>query len=165
MFAGCGRVAPIVGYQNLDTTLSGATMMAPTFIAVSAEKSCTLADLTVTGYDAPVYDSEMEETKGGCVGLTFGVQFLNNNGTTQKSYYWIDDGNGHKGWYADGSATEIDGGASSVSIPTGSSLWISGRGLKLVSAGQLNTSDIVYQTSESGAVAIGNGTPIDLRSH
>lgn len=136
-------------------------MMAPTFIAVTAEKSCTLADLSVTGYDAPVYDPDMEETEGGCLG-DFVVQFLNGNGTTKMAYYWVDDDNGHKGWYASASGAAIDGGAASVTINAGDSLWTIGRGMTLVSAGAVLTSDIVYKTPSSGAVALGNATPVDL---
>ena len=105
-------------------------MMSPTFIAVAAEKSCTLADLTVTGYDAPVYDPVMEETKGGCLG-DFVVQFLNPNGTQKVAYRWIDDDNGHLGWYADSTGTPIEGGASSVSISSGQGMWIIGNGYSL----------------------------------
>lgn len=137
-------------------------MIAPTFIGVSAEKSCTLADLSVSGYKTPVYDSDMDETEGGVVGAAFGIQFLNGNGTTKATYYWIDDGNGHKGWYATPACGEIEGGASSITIDAGSCLWIFGRGLNLVSAGQVSTDNIIYKTTPTGAVAVGNGTPVDL---
>ena len=136
--------------------------MSPTFSAVTSETSCTLADLSVTGYKTPDYDEEMDETTGGCVGATFCVQFLTSSGTTKASYYWIDDGNGHKGWYLTPECDEIDGGAQSVSITAGSSLWIVGRGLSLQSAGKVPDVDIVVQTSTSGAIAIGNATPVDL---
>ena len=104
--------------------------MSPTFITVSAEKSCTLADLTVTGYDAPVYNPDMEETDGGCLG-DFVIQFLNNTGKATAKYYWIDDDNGHLGWYADTTGAAIEGGASSISIPAGQGLWVIGRGMNL----------------------------------
>ena len=136
-------------------------MMTPTFLAVSASQSCTLADLTVTGYETPVYDPEMEETTGGCLG-DFVVQFLNSNGTTKEKYYWVDDDNGHKGWYASASGAAIEGGASSIVINAGDSLWTIGRGMTLVSAGAVLTSDISYKTTTSGAVALGNATPVNL---
>ena len=161
LFTGRKHPAPIVGYQNQDTTSSGAKMMAPTFIAVTAEKSCTLADLSVTGYEAPVYDPDMEETEGGCLG-DFVVQFLNGNGTTKARYVWIDDDNGHKGWYTNADGGAIEGGAASVTINAGESLWTIGRGLQLVTAGQVLTQDIVFPTTAAGAVAVGNATPVDL---
>ena len=161
VFAGVFAKTSIVGYQNQDTTLSGAKMMSPTFIAVTAEKSCTLADLTVTGYDAPVYDPEMGDTEGGCLG-DFVVQFLNGNGTTKASYRWIDDGNELLGWYADRTGKPIEGGASSVEINAGDSLWTIGKGMTLVSAGAVLTSDIRYKTPLTGAVALGNATPVDI---
>ena len=137
-------------------------MIAPTFLQVSSKTGCTLADLSVTGYDTPVYDSDMDETEGGCLGGQFVVQLLTSSGSTDKAYYWIDDGNGHKGWYSSMGGAEIAGGASSVTLNAGQSLWTIGGDLKLVSAGAVNTSDIAFKTSTSGAVAIGNATPIGL---
>lgn len=151
-----------MGYANLSTTKSGAKMIAPTFLQVASSTGCTLADLSVTGYDTPVYDPEMDETDGGCLGGHFVVQILNGNGSTKAAYYWIDDDNGHKGWYATMGGAEIDGGASSVSLNAGQSLWTAGRGYSLVSSGQVGTADIVFTTTSSGAVALGNGTPVDL---
>ena len=144
--------ANVVGYANLETTTSGSKMIAPTFLTVSKSMS-TLADLTVTGYDTPVYDPDMEETEGGCMGGQFVVQRLNGNGTTKDSYYWIDDDNGHKGWYADQTGAAIN---------PGEALWIIGTGFTLVSVGQVSASDIIYKTTESGSVAVGNGTPVAL---
>ena len=136
-------------------------MIAPTFIGVSAEKSCTLADLIVTGYDDPIYDEDMGDTTGGCLGA-FSIQFLNTSGATEAKYYWVDDDNGHKGWYSTPGGKEIDGGASSIEITAGQSLWTIGAGLKLVSSGQVLDSDIMNKTSTSGDVALGNATPVDL---
>ena len=136
-------------------------MIAPTFLQVTSATGCTLADLSVTGYDAPKYDPEMEMTDGGCLG-DFILQFLNQNGTTKARYVWIDDDNGHKGWYANSDGDEIEGGASSVAISAGESLWTIGGNLKLVTSGKVLTSDILFQTTKSGAVAVGNGTPINL---
>ena len=162
----CGTVfglesANVVGYQNLETTASGSKMIAPTFLTVASSQS-TLADLSVTGYDTPVYDPDMEETEGGCMGGQFVVQILNGNGTTKASYYWIDDDNGHKGWYADRTGAAIEGGAASVKINPGEALWTIGKGYNLVSAGQVSDADIVCNTTVSGSVAVGNGTPASL---
>ena len=60
---------------------SGNTMMAPTFLSVNSETGCTLADLSVTGYDAPVYDDEEEEYTGGCAGGEFILSILTSSGT------------------------------------------------------------------------------------
>ena len=150
----------IVGYLGNDTRSSGATMMAGTFAAVSAtDGSYTLGDLTVSGYDAPIYDEDEGETQEGTgvIGGQFNVQFLSSSGTTEASYDFIDDGEHAKGWY-DASWNS----ANDVVIPAGQALWIQGRGLSLVSAGAVETSDIVRATRSSGATALGNGTPVDL---
>lgn len=136
-------------------------MIAPTFLEVSETSGCTLADLSVTGYDEPVYDEDMEATTGGCLG-SFSIQLLNTSGATEAKYYWVDDGNGHKGWYATPNGKAIDGGAASIELPAGQSLWTIGAGLRLVTAGQVNENDILKQTTSAGAVAIGNATPVDL---
>ena len=140
---------------------SGATMAAGSFAAVSAANgSCTLADFTVSGYDAPTWNEEDEEWVDGCDG-TFVVQFLTSSGTVSAKYAWYDNGELAKGWYnANGSA--ISGGASSVTIAAGEAMWIQGRGMTLTSAGAVNEEDIAYPTRSSGASAVGNATPVDL---
>ena len=60
--------ANVVGYQNLDSNASGATMIAPTFLNVTSSEKCTLADLSVSGYDAPVYDESRGRWSGGTAG-------------------------------------------------------------------------------------------------
>jgi len=150
----------VVGYLGNDTRSSGATMMAGTFAAVSAtDGSYTLGDLTVSGYDAPIYDEDEGETQEGTGVILgqFNLQFLSSSGTTEASYNYIDDGEHTKGWY-DASWNS----ANNVVIPAGQAMWIVGRGLTLVSAGAVETSDIVRPTRSSGATAIGNGTPVDL---
>lgn len=139
----------------------GATMASGSFAAVSAANgSCTLADFTVTGYDAPVWNEDDEEYEGGCAG-EFNVQFLSSSGTTEATYRWYDNGEKAAGWYNnDGSA--IEGGAASVVIEAGKAMWIQGRGYKLTSAGAVNESDIIYVTRAKGASAVGNATPINL---
>ena len=69
--------------------------------------------------------------EGGCQGTDFIVQFLNNNGSVADSYYWIDNGEVSAGWYAKGDATEIVGGAASVTIPAGKGAWVIGTGKTL----------------------------------
>ena len=140
---------------------SGATMAAGSFATVTAnDGSLTLADFTVSGYDAPEWNEEDEEWTGGCDG-TFVVQFLSSSGTVESKYAWFDNGEIAKGWYnSNGSA--ISGGAESVKIPAGQAVWITGRGMKLTSAGAVNEEDIAFVTRSSGASAVGNATPIDL---
>ena len=161
----CGLSATLqnpfkVGYQNNNTRSSGATMMAGTFAAVSAsDGSYTLGDLSVSGYEAPIYDEDEGETQEGTgvIAGQFNIQFLSSSGTTESSYNFVDDGEHAKGWY-DWSWNS----ANDVAIPAGQAMWIQGGGLKLVSAGAVNTSDIVKLTRSSGATALGNGTPVDL---
>ena len=106
-------------------------MMAPTFLSVNSETGCTLADLTVTGYDAPEWVEEEEYYEGGCGAGEFVLQFLNANGTVASKYYWIDDGDTAAGWYATLAGGAIPGGASSVNIPAGKGAWIIGTGKTL----------------------------------
>ena len=141
---------------------SGATMAAGSFAAVSAANgSCTLADFTVSGYDAPEWNEEDEEWTGGCPAGRFVVQFLTGSGTVESKYAWIDNGEVTPGWY-NSNGSVIEGGAASVSIDAGRAMWIAGRGYKLTSAGAVNEEDIAFVTRSSGASAVGNATPIDL---
>jgi len=142
---------------------SGATMAAGSFAAVSASNgACTLADFSVQGYEAPVWDDDEDDYVGGCPGGRFIVQFLSSSGTTESTYYWIDNGEKGPGWFASAGGTAIAGGASSVAIAAGQAMWIQGKGLKLVSAGAVNEADIAFPTRSSGASAVGNATPVDL---
>lgn len=109
---------------------SGATMASGSFATVTAnDGSLTLADFTVSGYDAPEWNEEDEEWTGGCDG-TFVVQFLSSSGTVESKYAWFDNGEIAKGWYnSNGSA--ISGGATTVAISAGKGMWITGRGMTL----------------------------------
>lgn len=149
-----------MGYQNLETENSGKVMLAPTFINVSGEVR-TLADLTVTGYDAAVEVDE-DEWEGGCTGGQFFLSFLTTSGSDNGTYYWIDNGERAAGWYASMSGKAIPGGAESIEIPVGQALWTRGGGYKLVVAGAVSTADIAFSTASTGKVATGNGTPVDL---
>ena len=104
-------------------------MAAPTFIGVGDTNQCSLADLKVTGYDAPYWDEEDEEWKGGCKG-TFILRLLNADGSYEGVYYWVENGEKTAGWYKSSGGQAIEGGASSVTIPAGRGLWISGKGMK-----------------------------------
>lgn len=123
----------------------------------------TLADLSVTGYDAPVWDDDESDYVGGCPG-TFQLQVLNGSGFTEAQYYWVDNGYVTPGWYATSNGkTAIEGGASSVELNPGESLWTFGKGMKLVSAGQVSTKDIAFVTKAgTQAVGVGNSTPVAL---
>ena len=132
-------------------------MMAPNFLNVNSATGCKLSDLSVTGYEPPVW------MEGGCQGTDFILQFLNNNGSVADSYYWIDNGEVPAGWYAKGDATPIEGGAASVTIPAGTAAWTIGTGKKLVSAGAVNTSDVAFTMNATRNTAVGNCMPIDLK--
>ena len=84
-----------------ETTTSGSTMVAPSFLNVSAKGTFTLGDIQVTGYADAVWDEEEEQpVEGtGVAGGDFVVVVLNQQGSAESKYYWIDDGNGHKDWY------------------------------------------------------------------
>jgi hypothetical protein len=124
--------ANVVGYSTQTANATRNTMMAPTFLSVDSATGCKLSDLTVTGYDAPVYNEEDECYDNGCSGNDFVLQFLNNNGSVAARYYWIDDGDNAAGWYASMGAAAIEGGAESVKIPAGKGAWVVGSGKKLV---------------------------------
>ena len=164
MFIRACRSQFIVGYQNLDQRAVGLTMSAPTFLQVSSETGCTLADLSVTGYEPSHYDEDEEDYVGGVSGGQFILQFLSSSGHAELSYYWIDDASKSisGGWYADANGTAIVGGASSVAIEKGRALWIDGHGYSLTTAGAVGTFDTAYVTRTVGLCAIGNNTPVNL---
>lgn len=140
-------------------------MTAPTFLDVSSETGCTLADLSVTGYTAEYYDDEEEDNVGGVAPNAFVLMFLSSTGTASERYYWIDaplSKGISAGWYADASGTAISGSLSDIKIQAGQALWIYGSGYKLVSAGAVGTSDVAYQTRNGGQSAVGNCTPVNL---
>ena len=150
----------IVGYQGLQANATRQTMIAPTFLGVGNAEGCTLADLKVTGYEAPeLVDDEWE---GGCGGGDFILQFLNPNGTIAARYYWVDDGDVGPGWFATGGGVAIAGGAESVEINAGMALWVKGSGMKLQAAGAVNKADVEYVTNSSRQTAVGNATPVTL---
>jgi len=136
-------------------------MLSPAFATVSAtDGSATLADLSVTGYEAP-YQDEEEEWDGGTAG-EFRLRLLNADGSTAAMYYWVDNGEVAAGWYANNIGSKaIAGGASSVKILAGRGAWCSTKGYKLQSAGAVNEEDVAFETnSGSGYTACGNATPI-----
>ena len=152
----------IVGYMGNDANASGNTMMAPTFLSVNSATGCTLADLTVTGYDAPTWNEDDEEYEGGCIGGQFILSFLTSSGTYENRYYWIDDGEIGPGWYRNAGGAAISGGAASVAIEAGKAAWVLGKGLTLQTAGQVCESDVAKVMNSTGNTASGNCMPIDL---
>ena len=162
VFTRPSRFQFIVGYLGNTANASGNTMMAPTFLSVNSETGCTLADLAVTGYDAPkLIDEEEGEWDGGCAGGDFVLNFLTSSGTLEARYYWIDDGDSAAGWYASSMGAAISGGASSIAIPAGQGVWIHGSGMTLQTAGQVNTAIVAKKMNTSGNTATGNCMPID----
>ena len=128
-------------------------MLGAQFEAVGAsDGSATLADLKIGGYEA--YDEESD--KGGTSGA-FVIQFLTSTGTLEARYSWFDD-DVKTGWF------DRDGNtADSVSLEAAKGVWVSGKGLSMTSAGQVNEDDIVINTSATGFKAIANTTPVDLK--
>ena len=155
--------ANVVGYTTQKANDTRNTMMAPTFLNVDSATGCKLSDLSVTGYDAPVWMEEDEYFEGGCAGGDFVLQFLNNNGSVAARYYWIDDGDNAAGWYATAVAGAIEGGAASVTIPAGSAAWAIGSGKKLQSSGAVNKADVEFQMNETRNTATGNCMPVDIK--
>ena len=109
-------------------------MLAPTFFSVGATAGCTLADLSVTGYD-PLVEIIAGVYTGGCAGGDFILRKMKIDGSYDINYFWIDNGNIAPGWYADSEGTEITGGASSVKISAGEGVWGDGSGYDLVVPG------------------------------
>ena len=100
-----------------------------TAVGNSTPVALTLNDLTVTGYDeAELVDEDWE---GGCTGGDFILNFLQNTGAAEATYYWIDNGVLPAGWYASALGDPIEGGADNVQIPAGKGMWIRGTGLTL----------------------------------
>ena len=94
----------------------------------------TLNKLFVTGYTESHYDEGEEDYIGGVKGGDFVLRFLDGSGRSETTYYWIEQQAGKgiaAGWYADANGTAIDGGASSISVPAGKGMWITGNGLYL----------------------------------
>ena len=166
MFIRACRFQFIVGYANINTetgTSAGMRTAAFATIGLTGAKF-TLADLSVTGYKAPVWDDDEEGYIDGCPG-SFAIQTLNGSGFTENTYYWVDNGEVTPGWYlSKNGKTAIDGGAASIELNPGESLWTFGKGMKLVTAGEVNTSDIAFVTKGgTQAVGVGNGFPVTLK--
>ena len=153
----------IVGYSQQTANATRNTMMTPNFLNVNSATGCKLSDLSVTGYEPPVWMEEDEYFEGGCAGGEFILQFLNNNGSVAAQYYWIDDGDNTAGWYASMVAGAIEGGATSVTIPAGTAAWVIGSGKKLQSSGAVNTADVAFKMNATRNTAVGNCMPIDLK--
>ena len=161
MFIRACRFQFIVGYMGKESNSSGNTMIAPTFLSVNSDTGCTLADITVTGYD-PAVEVDEDEWEGGCAGGDFVLNFLTSSGTLQARYYWIDDGETTPGWYSTMGGGAISGGAASIAIPAGQGVWVLGRGMKLQTAGAVNENDVAMKMNASGNTACGNSTPVNL---
>ena len=164
-FSGVHLSSYIVGYSNVATESgTSAGMRTAAFANISKTGGkFTLADLTVTGYEAPVWDDDEDDYVGGCPG-TFQVQTLDGSGFTVNKYYWVDNGTVTPGWYASQNGkTAIDGGAASIELNPGEALWTFGKGMTLVTAGAVSEEDIAFVTkSGTQAVGVGNGTPVAL---
>ena len=138
-------------------------MMTPTFLNVDSTTGCKLSDLSVTGYNPPVWNEEDEYYEEGCAGGDFILSFLNNDGSFAARYYWIDNGEVSAGWYKDMDGGLIDGGADSVVIPAGTAAWVIGTGKTLQSAGAVNASDVAFKMNDTRNTAVGNCMPVNLK--
>ena len=152
----------VVGYQGNTANATRNTMMAPTFLSVNSTAGCTLADLKVTGYEAPVWNEDDEAYDNGCQGVDFVLQFLNANGSVAARYYWLDNGEVPAGWYKNTEADPIEGGAASVQITAGTAMWVIGSGKTLQSAGAVNKSDVAFVMNSSRNTAVGNSMPVEV---
>ncbi len=153
----------IVGYAQQIANATRNTMITPNFLDINSATGCKLSDLSVTGYEAPVYNEEDECYDNGCAGGDFVLQFLNNNGSIASRYYWIDNGEMNAGWYATLDGAAIEGGAASVTIPAGTAAWTIGSGKTLQSAGAVNKADVAFKMNATRNTAVGNCMPIDLK--
>ena len=151
-----------MGYAQQTANATRNTMMTPNFLNVNSATGCKLSDLSVTGYEPPVWMEEDEYFEGGCQGNDFVLQFLNNDGSIAAKYYWIDDGENTPGWYAAGPVA-IEGGAESVNIPAGTAAWVIGTGKKLQVSGQVNVFDVAKEMNATRNTAVGNCMPVDLK--
>ena len=153
-----------MGYQEVGTESVGNKMVVPTFLNVGESNKVSLADLKVTGYTAPTWDSKSKKYIGGCVGGKFLMNKIDTSGLAIPGckYYWIDDGTVGPGWFADDVGAPIEGGAASVKVEAGRAFWTFGSGYKLVPAGAVNPFDIVYTTESVGNTAVGNATPVEI---
>ena len=152
-----------MGYAQQTANATRNTMMAPNFLNVNSATGCKLSDLTVTGYEPPVWMEEDEYFEGGCQGNDFILQFLNNDGSIAAKYYWLDNGELTPGWYATMGGGAIEGGADKVVIPAGTAAWTIGTGKKLQVAGSVNTSDVAFKMNATRNTAVGNCMPVDLK--
>ena len=133
-------------------------MMAPTFLNVNFANKCTLADLSVTGYSAPVQNPSTGRWSGGTKG-TFNLQFLTSQGKADVVYRWYDDGT-KLGWYDKAGTVKI--AAETIELSAGKAVWCQTGGLKLVTAGSVNLADIAFKSESTGFTAMGNPFPVDL---
>ena len=130
--------ANIVGYG--PTALQyGGKFAAGCFVPVSGTM-IDLTDLAGTGYG---------ETEGMCDQF-INVQTVNEAGSTEATYVWMDSGEGPDGewygWYPEGSETKVVKGQ--VTFQPGEGLWIySDRaGLFVRSAGQVETANDIIES-------------------
>ena len=161
-----------MGYQEIGTEGSGNSMRTLTFLNVGESNKVSLADVAVKGYIPPSWGKakptdKKEKNLNGCIGGSFQISLLKPDGTVRESYEWLEyftsaTAKVGPGWFKDGNATPIEGGAESVLIDAGEGLWITGSGYSLVPAGAVNPFDISYKTQNTGNSAVGNCTPVDL---
>jgi hypothetical protein len=133
----------IVGYGE-STLKRGATMCAPMFVGIGADKDVKITDLTPTGDDI---DGD------GAIYL----QTLDAFGRTLETYSWIDWGGDDVGWMND-EYEKVD-----VKFTPGTALWTTAQNAEtgLRSAGEVNLLDCKVQLRR-GATGTGNVTPVQI---
>ena len=143
----------VVGYDQFGLRGNGAAIGAgPSFLPVDGE-DMTLADVSVTGYDANdgYADFEVEAKK------------LNGAGVGGTSYFWCDfeeEGETYKGWF-DGDMNDYN----SESLTPGEGLWIysPSTNFKLQSSGAVPKSSITVALRGNGqAKMVSNPMPTTL---
>ena len=96
-------------------------MISPTFLGVTDETGCTLADLKVTGYT------------GGTTRGDFLIKLLGPTGVAEVQAYWVETSTVTAGWYANKLGTKaLDQDPASIKVAAGRGLWCYGKGLTLV---------------------------------
>ena len=133
----------MVGYQDIEVSGEGFTLIAPTFEKIDGEVF-TLADLKGNFIDAE------------------SVQFTDGDFNTDKEYFYFTvEGMGVEkdGWY-----DEDMNLADNVPVPNGASLMFASQGTTSIQfSGAVSKSKIKVTTVDTGFTAVGNSRPMNVK--
>ena len=133
----------MVGYQDIEVSGEGFTLIAPTFEKIDGEVF-TLADLKGNFIDAEA------------------VQFTDGDFNTDKEYFYFTvEGMGVEkdGWY-----DEDMNLADNVPVPNGASLMFASQGTTSIQfSGAVSKSKIKVTTVDTGFTAVGNSRPMNVK--